>query len=481
MPSTPYADSGRVVLVQRPTRRLSGAIVNTRRSFLGATGAAALTAATYRRVLGANDRIGVGMIGYGLIGKTHIATFRKLDDVEIVAVSDCHKGRVAEGVKAAGGRATGYADFRKLLDDKAVAAVVVATPDHWHALMAMLACAAGKDVYVEKPLTLFVREGEWLQTVATREKRVVQVGTQQRSGGHYKRARELIRGGHLGPITSVRITSVRNIAPGFGSPPDGDPPADLDYGTWLGPAPARRYNPNRALYHFRWFWDYSGGQLTNLGAHQLDIVDWTLGLDALKAVVAVGGRYALTDNGETPDTQDVLFDCGRYSIAFGMREAAQGEKFTYGLTFHGTRGSLGIDRRGFRVVGDPGAPAVNSIPGVKEGHPVGGPVAQALTGKEKPRTDAIEDLTGDSAAQYLAHARNFIDCVKSRQDPVADLASAHRTAVACHLGNLSLRLGRSLRWDWKAAAVTGDNEASVHLARGYRAPWDKELKALGVG
>ena len=453
----------------------------TRRTFLTAAGATTLTAAAYARIPGANDRVGVGVVGYGLIGKTHVGTFRKLDDVDVVAVCDCHRGRVAEGVEAAGAKATGYADFRKLLDDKAVTAVIVATPDHWHTLVAMLACAAGKDVYVEKPLTLFVREGEWLQTVATREKRVVQVGTQQRSGAHYKKARDLIRNGHLGTVTSVRMMAVRNVAPGFGSPPDSNPPADLDYDMWLGPAPLRRYNPNRALYHFRWFWDYSGGQMTNLGAHHLDIVDWVLGLDTLKAVAAVGGRYALTDNGETPDTQDVLFDCGRFSAAFVMREAALGEKTGFGLIFHGTRGSLGIDRRGFRVTADPGTPPVNQVPGIKEGHPVGGPKAETLTGREKPRTEAVEDTTGDSAAQYLGHARDFIDCVKSRKAPVSDLASAHRVAVACHLGNLSLRLGRSLRWDWKKGVVPGDEEATGKLVRPYRAPWDQELKTLGVG
>jgi predicted dehydrogenase len=452
----------------------------TRRTFLSAA-ALSLPAAGYARVLGANDRVGLGLIGYGLIGKTHAATFRKLPDAAFVAVSECHRGRLTEGVEAVGGKAAAYPDFRKLLDDPAVNAVIVATPDHWHALMTMLACAAGKDVYVEKPLTLFVREGEWMQAVAARTKRVVQVGTQQRSGPHYKRARDLIRGGHIGAVTSVRMPATRNVMPGFGSPPDGPPPPDLDYDAWLGPAPLRKYNPNRSLYHFRWFWDYSGGQMTNLGAHHLDIVDWVLGLDTLKAVTSIGGRYALTDNGETPDTQDVLFDCGRFSASFAMREAAQGERLGFGLTFHGTRGTLGIDRRGFKVTADPGLPPANQVPGVREGHPAGGPKAEPLTGREKPRTEAMEDATGDNAGQYLAHARDFLDCVKSRKTPVSDLASAHRTAVACHLGNLSLQLGRSLGWDWKTQTVPGDAEANAKLAREYRAPWDTELKALGVG
>lgn len=347
-----------------------------RRTFLQtAPAAVALTASSYSRVCGANERVGVGVIGYGLIAQTHIRTFRKLEDVAIVAVAECHKKRLAEGVKAAGDPATAYSDFRKLLDDKAVQAVIVATPDHWHALMTMLACAADKDVYVEKPLTRFVREGEWMQTVAARTKRVVQVGTQQRAGAHYKKARDLIRGGHLGTISSVRMVSVRNIFPGFGNPTDTPPPADLDWEMWLGPAPARKYNSLRGLYHFRWFWDTAGGQMTNLGAHHLDIIDWTLGLGGLKAVTSIGGRYALKDGCETPDTQDAIFDYGTFSAAFVLREAARGERPSFVQIFHGTRGQLGIDRSSFAITPDLDIAPANQIPGVAAGHPAGGPVA----------------------------------------------------------------------------------------------------------
>src|SRR5262249_6248703 len=200
-----------------------------------------------------------------------------------------------------------HRDFRRLLEDKAVDAVIVATPDHWHALVTMLACAAGKDVYVEKPLTLFVREGRWMVDVARRHQRVVEVGTQQRSGPHYQQARKLIQDGRLGALVSVQCNFSRNVSPGFGQPPDQPPPADLDYDLWLGPAPKRPYNPNRGLYHFRWFWDYSGGQMTNLGHHALDIVYWYLRQHPVR-VTSAGGRFCLTDNGETPDTQDALLE-----------------------------------------------------------------------------------------------------------------------------------------------------------------------------
>ncbi|MBX9579296.1 MAG: Gfo/Idh/MocA family oxidoreductase [Gemmataceae bacterium] len=451
-----------------------------RRTFLAATGTAALSAASYSRAAGANDRVGVGLIGYGLMGKGHLAIFRDLPGAEVVAVSDCHRGRLAEGVAAAGGNAAACPDFRRLLDDKAVQAVVVATPDHWHALLTMMACAAGKDVYVEKPLTLFVREGEWMQAVAARTKRVVQVGTQQRSGPHYAKARDLIRGGHLGTVTSVRVWAVRNVMPGFGRPPDGPPPAELDWETWLGPAPARAYNPLRGLYHFRWFWDTAGGQMTNLAAHGLDIVDWVLGLDKLRSVMSVGGRYALQDNGETPDTQDALFDCGGFSAAVVLREAARGEKPWHGLTFHGTRGTLAVDRTGFKVTPDADLPPASQIPGVKDGHPAGGPVAAVPPKDARGRTEAIEDTTGDSMEQYRLHAQNFLDCIRSRKLPVSDLAGGHRVAVACHLANQSLRRGRLLRWDWATNTVPDNLAANAELTRPYRPPWDKELKALGV-
>jgi predicted dehydrogenase len=307
----------------------------------------------------------------------------------------------------------------------------------------------------------------------------VQVGTQQRSGEHYQRALDLIQAGHIGKVVSVRMSALRNVMPGFGSPKDEAPPADFDWDRWLGPAPARKYNRNRCLYHFRWFWDYAGGQMTNLGAHHLDIVDWVLGLDSLKSATSVGGRFALTDNGETPDTQDVLYSCDRWTAAFTMRECAASTKPSYALEFVGTNGTLGISRSGFTVTPEDEIPPENQVPGVRDGHPTGGPRLVKVQ-QRIPRTGAVADRSGSSAKQYHNHARNFLDCIRSRRTPLSDLDSAHRVAIACHLGNLSLRLGRSLKWDAKAETIAGDVEAAKLLVRAYRAPWDKELKALGV-
>jgi len=451
-----------------------------RRTFMQGTTAALLTAAGYQRVLGANERIGVGFIGYGLIGKRHVLDFKEQPDVEPVAVAEVHSGRLAEAKTLLGGSVQGHRDFRKLLADRHIDAVVISTPDHWHALMTMLACAAGKDVYVEKPLTLFVREGRWMVEMARRQRRIVQVGTQQRSGGHYHRARDLIRAGHLGKVCSVRMQAYRNIMPGYGRPADGEPPRELDWDLWLGPAPKRRYNPNRALYHFRWFWDYSGGQMTNLGQHALDIVYWYLDAKGPKSVASVGGRFCLQDNGETPDTQDVLFEHSGWTAVWSHREACKGP-VAAPLEFFGSRGSLAISRRGFSVTADRKLSPENTVPQFAGAHPAGGPAAVEETGPPQFWTKALADESGDSRTQLKQHVRNFLDCLKSRKEPVSDLESGHRVATACHLANLSLRLGRRLRWDADKETIVDDSEAAKMLVRPYRAPWDAELKALGVG
>jgi predicted dehydrogenase len=452
-------------------------IVN-RRAFFAA--GSALSAAAYSRVYGANERVGIGLVGFGLIGKRHVLTFKEQHDADVVGVAEAHRGRLDEALTLVGGRTHGYRDFRKLLDERDVDAVIIAAPDHWHALMTMLACAAGKDVYVEKPLTLFIREGRWMIDVARRHKSVVQVGTQQRSGKHYQRARMLLQRGHIGQIMAVRMQAVRNVTPGFGNPRDGAPPPELDWEMWLGPAPWRRFNPNRAIYHFRWFWDYSGGQMTNLGAHVLDIVDWCLGLGTLRAVTSAGGRFCLKDNGETPDTQEALFEHDGWIATWSLRECCQGPRPTPPLEFFGTKGSLSLSRFGFQISADEDRPPASAIPRFAGDHPTGGPKTTAANGIQKLRTIPIEDRSGQEREQFELHARNFLDCIKSRQKPISDLESAHRTATACHLANISLRLGRKLRWDPVNEQIIDDAEADARLFRAYREPWSRELAALGI-
>jgi len=430
-------------------------------------GASLMSAASLGRVLGANDRVRVGIIGHGLIGTRHLLDFKAQPDVEIVAVSELSEERLEAAATAAGTSPARYKDFRKILDRPDVDAVVVSTPDHWHALMTILACGAGKDVYVEKPLTLVLREGEWMQKAADAHKRVVQVGTQQRSGKHYKRCAGLIRDGHIGDVRSVRMASYRNILPGF-TKPVGDRLSPADWDMWLGPAPFVAYDPGRCLYHFRWFWDYSGGQTTNLLAHHIDTVQWMMDLKPPTRVAAMGGRYSLKGIGETPDVFEALFEYPGLVATWSSHEiAAAGDD---GLAFYGTKGTLKLSRAGFEIVPELEVPPEEQIP--RFSGPRTAPAAPA------PRTTPLQESGYEQVRdQFVPHVRDFLDCVKSRKAPISDLASSHRASVPCHLANLALRLGRTLRWDDARQDVVGDPEASKLLTKEYRSPWDRELKA----
>jgi predicted dehydrogenase len=444
----------------------------TRRSLLAAS------AYSYGRILGANDRIQVGFIGYGLIGAQHVYDFKNQRDCDLAAMSDTFQPRMEQGIQACGGKAKGYKDFRKLLDDKDLQAVVVSTPDHWHALMSMMACAAGKDVYVEKPMTLFVREGQWMTKAARKYNRVVQCGTQQRSGRHYQKAKQLIQSGYIGKVHSIRMASFRNVMPGFGTPKDDNAPTEFDYDMWLGPAPKRPYNPHRGIYHFRWYWDYSGGQMTNLGAHSIDIAQWYMGVKGPKSVTSIGGRLAIEQAGETPDTQDAIYDYGGFTSIWSHREASMGRRAPGGgLEFFGTKGSMTVSRGGYEVFPDMKTDPSNLIPQFR-GHTAGGPERSQF--KPEPWIQAVKE-PGDSNEQFDLHVRNFLDCIRSRQRPIADVEDGHQTAVACHLGNISLRLGRKLTWDPEKEVIIGDKEASAHLERPYRKPWDQVLRSLNLG
>jgi len=453
-----------------------------RRAFLQAGAAASLSAAVYRRAYGANERIGVGVIGFGLIGRIHTRNFHAQPDVNLVGVSDVFGPRRDEAKALVGERAVYPNDFRTLLDRKDVDAVVVATPDHWHALQTMMACAAGKDVYVEKPLNLFVREGRWMIDVARRHQRVVQLGTQQRSAPHYQEAKQLIREGRLGKLVSVQCNFFRNLMPGFGNPPDQNPPPDLDWEMMLGPAPRRRYNPLRGIYHFRWFWDYSGGQMTNLGQHSLDIVDWIMENQGPMAVSSSGGRFFMPDICETPDLQDVIIQYPGFHAVCQYRECTAGlsETGMGSLVFLGTKGVMTLGRDGYEIVGDKKLDPIDQVARILGGHPVGGPQPVRQKGPPPLWTEPAKNDSGDAAQQYIDHARNFLECIRSRKTPNSDLESAHRVATACHLANISLRTGRKMHWDAKKEQIVGDAEASAMLARRYRKPWDAELRGLGV-
>jgi predicted dehydrogenase len=448
----------------------------TRRDFARTSIALGVTTALgSMRVLGANDRVAMGLIGCGGRGSQVADRFLQMPDASVVAVADVYRPfreRAVSAVKAgtftrrqtatagadvsgvgANAAVIGLADFRQVLDRKDVDAVIIATPDHWHALMAVAALRAGKDVYVEKPLSLVLREGRIIVDEARRTTRVCAVGSQQRSGAHYIEAVRLIREGAIGTVHHVHAGMTRNAMPGFVARELRAGLTDaLDWDMWLGPAPKVPFDPFRAIYHFRWFWDYSGGQMTNWGAHHLDIARWALGARAPKAVAGFGGRYAIKDGGETPDVQQVLYHFDSGVVSWSTREVNEGDRA--GLVFYGTKGTLDLARSGYTI-----------RPETWTGD------ADGTTGTRAPAI-APREVKGANLEEQ--HVRNFLDCVKSRQRPNADVEEGHLSAVMCHLGNLSTRLGRSLTWDAAHERVAGDDEANALLTKAYRKPWTLE-------
>ena len=426
-----------------------------RRSFTKALVAGTSLAASASRVLGANDRIRVGIIGCGGMGTGNWRTFLSQPDVSPVAVCDVYDPFRQRAAELAKEKVADYKDFRHLLDRNDIDAVIVATPDHWHALLTVMACRAGKDVYVEKPLSLTVREGRVMVDTARKQKRIVQVGAQQRSGKHYAEAMKLIQEGALGAIHKISANWTRNMMPGF-QPRELKTglTSALDWDMWLGPAPYVGFDPLRFSYNWRWFWDYSGGQMTNWGAHSLDIARWALGAKAPTAIAAFGGRYELKDGGQTPDVQDALFSFPGCVVSWTGREINGVEALRPApgirplLEFHGTKGNMVLTREEFTVT----------------------PEVWTGDGQDR-RTPAMQPIKGTGGQLSQLHIRNFLDCVKSRKTPNADVEEGYNTIVMCHLGNIATKVGRVLRWDSETEEVIGDKEANQLLSRPYRKPW----------
>ncbi len=306
---------------------------------------------------GANDRVRLGFIGLGNRGDQVLDAFVAHKDAEVVAVCDIHEPYVNFAAQKAGGQPARHNDYRRLLESKDIDAVVICTPDHWHALQMIQACEAGKDVYVEKPLSLVVSEGRAMVNAARRHNRVVQVGIHRRSAAFVKEAADLVRGGAVGTVTVARAFHVQNEWPrGIGAPPDEAPPPGFDWDAWLGPAPMRAYNKNRTFYRFRWFYDYSGGQVTNFGVHYMDAIHWALGHDAPLAVTAMGGKVVIEDNREIPDTLEVLWTYpGGTLVTFSQYNATAApaaKDRRVEIEFRGTKGTLYLYSDGYEIVPD---------------------------------------------------------------------------------------------------------------------------------
>lgn len=407
-----------------------------------------LTAKSYRSTFAAvppSERVRIGMIGVGNQGGPRNNMKYFLNNIE--ALCDLDQNYLAEAgaflKKNANKSAVQTDDYRRLLDSKDLDAVVVTVPDQWHAKMTVEACRAGKDVYCEKPLTLVVDEGPVMIDAARKHKRVVQTGTMQRSGKEFILAVELVQSGLLGKIHTVNVTLPGpNWIARAGKPvPDSAPPQGFDFDRWLGPAPERPYNKNRVHYLFRFFWDYSGGQQTNFGAHHLDIAQWGLGMDESGPVSAEGTATFNPDGWyETPDTTNIKYTYDN-GVVLNCRQVPDTKSKKQGTEFIGEKGSLFVYRGG--IIANP--PEL-----LKE-------------------VDVPKIVNRDA---NIAHVNNFIDCIKTREKPAADISIGHRSATVCHLGNIALRTGKKIQWDPEQETIVGDAEAAKWLSKEYRKPYE---------
>jgi predicted dehydrogenase len=453
-----------------------------RRGFVAASGAAIVGASAKvngAAVKDAHDRIVVGFIGMGGMGRANLKDFLLMKDVSVAAVCDVWEHNRNKAVKMtenqASGKAQSFSDFRRVLDLKEVNAVVISTPDHWHALPTILACEAGKDVYVEKPLAHNIYEGRKMVEAAGQRARVVQMGTQQRSGRHYQEAFELVRSGKLGKISRASAWNYANQSPhGIGNPPDSEPPSGLDWDMYLGAAPRVPFNPNRFIGDFRWFWDYAGGMLTDWGTHHIDSIHAAMGVRAPLAVSAAGGKYSLKDNRETPDTLEVVYEYPGFILTYSHRvlNARAWQDRDYGIEFYGTEATLFLDRSGYEVYPETRAIDQEPVPAYLEEMRADEKPRQLWESRRRARAGRTGLLIGEGSDQHASHVRNFLDCVKNRQKPNSDIEGSHLSTAAAHLGNIALRSGRRIRWDAEKEQVSGDREADQLLRREYRKPWE---------
>lgn len=458
----------------------------SRRKFISTTAMAAaglsvtansFSAASYKRIIGANDRVNVGFIGVGNRGTQLLHLFMKNPDVAIAAFCDVHAPCATRNRSEVDARflkempdkiptmgekfaqkPTAYEDYRKLLDNKNIDAVCIATPDHWHALQTVHAIQAGKDIYVEKPLTNTLVEGRKMVEAQAASKQVVAVGLNRRGSMSYQKLAQEIPAGKIGKVTVAMASHVSNMFPdGIGNYKPEAPPANFNWDMWLGPRAARPYQYNMAPYKFRWWSDFSS-QMGNWGVHYMDVVRWMMGEQAPSAISVIGGKYILTDDRTIPDTMQVVFEFASGAVVnFAVYEASSvGVVPNAEVMLRGTKGTLYASENGYRI--EPSKPGQ----------------FQNWNHLMEPETyDAKNEMLkdGSSSNSTATLVRDFLDCIKSRKAPMCTLEEGHRSTSFAHLANIALKMQRRLEWDATKELFTNSPEANELLQYEYRKPW----------
>lgn len=423
------------------------------------------TTVSRARILGANDRIRCGYIGIANRGGQLLKAFGEHADQEVAALCDVDQNTLDKVANDYENRPFASNDFRKLLDRNDLDAIVLATPDHWHAIQTVEACKAGKDVYVEKPLCVSIFEGRTMVKAAEKYRRIVQVGTHRRSSPLFQKVAASRLEERIGHVTVARCYRPSNMFPdGIGKAQPGDVPPGLDWDLWLGPRPMRPFQATIAPYKFRW-WDLYSSQMGNWGVHFLDAIRWILGDRAPSSVCSMGGNYTVDDDRTIPDTLEACFTfsskrlvifgqyeaCGNPAVATNEKYRALGE-----IELRGTQGTMYISEYGYTIKPERG-----------------GQFQKADSRMKEEKSDPKDGLRNHELT--VAHARNFLDCLRSRKTPNCDLETGHRSTSMSLIANISLALGRRLDWDPENERFTNCDEANKLLHYEYRKPWKLEI------
>jgi len=390
------------------------------------------------------DKLLVAVMGLGR-GLDHCNALAQIANVEIAYLCDVDENRIGRAAKAVAAKQQrtpkAVKDIRQVLDDKSIDAITIAAPNHWHAPAAIMACAAGKHVYVEKPCSHNPREGELLVAAARKHKRVVQMGNQRRSWPAMIEAIEQLRSGAIGKVLYAR-TSYTNARASIGRGKEVPVPATLDYSLWQGPAPERPYVSNLVHYNWHWRWHWGNGEIGNNGVHALDVARWGLGVDYPSRVTFGGGRYHFEDDQETPDTGTATFHFGDKGAMWdGSSCNPRPQDKVAFVTFYGENGSLADSGNGYKLF-----------------DPKGKEIAQ----RSGPGGDKV-------------HFQNFLDCIRNGQKPNSEIEEGHKSTLLCHLGNIAYRTGHALNIDPKTGHIVGDKEAEALWSREYRPGWEPKV------
>ena len=405
----------------------------------------------------ANDTINIGLIGCNGMGFSDLQSMLRVAGTRCVALCDVDRNvldrRRKNVADTTGAVPKIYADYRALLDDTDVDAVIIGTPDHWHCLQMAHACDAGKDVYVEKPLANSIDECGRMIAAAERNHTVVQVGQWQRSGAHWQEAMDFVHSGQLGEIRTVKAWAYMDWIKSIPVRPDGANPDGVDYDMWLGPAPERPFNPNRFHFNFRWFWDYAGGLMTDWGVHLIDIVVWGMQADYPQRVLSSGGNFAYPDSAmETPDTQQAIYQFDGFSMIWEHAVGIGLGPFqrTHGIAFVGNNGTLVVDRQKWEIF----------------------PEVETTASGTRYKLPAQPARLARSEARGLnQHTADFIKCMRTRETPRCDVRTASLAAVNAHLGNIAMRTGNALDWNKDTQRFSDNRSANAFLKPDYRGPW----------